>query len=205
MRSRLFSSKINLAKSSLAVSVEWDDCPAELVEKQIIATHVASFLDLYKDFTESDLGLAPGLSKKAWLTNMIKGELEEVKHGKLHLAIACIDDRVVGFIICEPVKARREDLKNDVYISLLAANPFRDFKSEEKIHIGIGRHLMESAEKRFSEMNTLTLDTRLINKAAIKFYEKLGFNSTGRRTFGGSNPDHYVGYEKANLSTVFRP
>jgi len=209
MHARIFYSKINRTKSTLEASVEWHIAPSSLLQKKIIATHLDSFLDLYRDYSEKQLGLKPGLSKAAWLTKMIEDELEEIKQGKLYLATISLEDNIAGFIVCAPVKARNEEekardknLKTDVYISLLAIKPFRYFKSQNKIHIGLGQQLIESVESKFTDANMITLDTRLINKPAMSFYEKLGFNSTGKRTLGGSNPDYYTGYEKFIMRQV---
>jgi len=209
MHARIFSSKINRTKSTLEASIEWHTMPSALLQKKIIATHLASFLDLYRDYSEKQLGLKPGLSKEAWLTKMIEEELEEIKQGKLYLATISLEDNIAGFIVCAPVKARHKeekmkdnDLKTDVYISLLAIKPFRYFRSQDKIHIGLGQQLVDSVESRFTGANMITLDTRLINKPAMSFYERLGFNSTGKRTLGGSNPDYYTGYEKFVMRQV---
>jgi len=200
MRAQLFSSKINSTKSNLEIAIEWQSILSPDLQKQITATHLASFLDLYLPYTEQQLGLKPELSKEEWLTKMIQDELHEVKQGKLFLATAHAQDKLVGFIMCAPSKARHENLKVDVYISLLAVKPIRDFKSKNKIRIGLGQQLVESAEARFTDANTLTLDTRYINQSAMAFYEKIGFNATGTRTFGGSNPKHYLGLEKPTKS-----
>lgn len=196
MQARIFSARIKPTKSKLETDIEWRTKITPELEQQIIATHVSAFMDLYRPYTEKDLGLKPGLTKEAWLTNMIKDELEQVKKGSIYLATITVHDQVAGFITCDPIKARHTDLKLDVYIGLLAVRPFRDFKTKNKIRIGLGQELVQAAEDRFVNANTFTLDTRIINPA-IGFYEHIGFSNTGRHTFGGNNPDYYVGFEKA--------
>ncbi len=198
MYTRLFSARINPAKSSLETFIEWHHAPLSTdLQKKIIAVHVASFIELYRDYSEEQLGLEFGVSKSKWLTQVIKSELAEVNERKLFLATVSVEDNVAGFIICAPVKPRHENFKNDVYISTIAVKPLCDFKSRNKIHIGLGQQLVKCIESRFPNANTITLDTRLINKPAMLFYERLGFNATGRRTLGGCNPDYYAGYEKS--------
>jgi len=192
-------------KSILETSIEWHTTPSTMLQKQIIETHVASFMDLDRDYSEELLGLTPGLTKAVWLTKMIEDELEEIKQGKLFLATISLQDNLAGFIVCAPVKARHEDLKADLYISLLAVKPFRDLVSKNKIRIGLGQQLVECVESRFTDANAITLDTRLINKPVMSFYEKLSFASTGQRTLGGSNPDYYTGYEKLVMRHSWQP
>lgn len=203
MHARIFSSKlIGKNKTKFNADIEWHLTPSDFLQKQIIAIHLASFLDLYAPYSEKQLGLKSGMTKQEWLTKMIIDELKEVKEGKLLLGTISLQDQIAGFIICAPItKERYQEFKADVYISLLAVKPFKD-KSEKKIHIGLGQQLVESAQARFVDANTLTLDTRRINKDAMKFYEKIGFSSTGKKTFGGSNPENYVGYEKNVMRTL---
>lgn len=197
MNLRIFSSKINEKKTKLETSVEWHHSLSPVLQKQIVATHVASFLDLYRAYTKEQLGLKPSLTKRQWLTKMIEEELKDVQDGKVFIATISVQDSLAGFISCMPVKARHEDFKTDIYISLLAVKPFRYLdQTKEKLHIGLGRQLIESVIAKFTDANTLTLDTRLINVPGIAFYKALGFSTTGERTFGGSNPEHYTGYEK---------
>lgn len=197
MHARIFSSKM-IPNSDLESTIEWHTSLSDKLQKQIVRAHIDSFLDIYRDYSEEQLDLKPDQTKKTWLTKMIKDELEEVNKGNLFLATVSVQDTLAGFIVCAPVKARHEDLKVDLYISLLAIKSLRFFKSQNKIHIGLGRELVNSAESKFPEANTLTLDTRLINKAAMLFYEKIGFSSTGKRTLGDNHhPDYYTGYERS--------
>lgn len=197
MNIRMFSSKINEKKTKLETSVEWHSTLSPMLEKQMIATHVASFLDLYRAYSEEQLGLMPGLTKKQWLINVIQEELKDIKDGKLFVATVCIQDNLAGFITCTPVKARHEDFKTDVYVSLLAVKPFCYLDdNREKIHIGLGRQLIESVIAKFPGANTITLDTRVINTPGIAFYKTLGFSVTGKRTFAVNNPERYTGCEK---------
>lgn len=226
MHLRSFFSKVNEEKTSLQTTIEWHTQLTPLLEKQIIQTHVTSFLDLYREYSEEQLGLKVGKTKKAWLTEMIKGELEDVKAGKVFLATVSIENNVAGFITCLPVTQRydrasssqivqrwrqiqptkvkscQESIRQDVYMSLLAVKPIRDPKTGKKIQIGLGRQLVERVESRFPDANALTLDTRLVNTSGIAFYQKLGFSLTGQRTFGGSNPVHYTGCEKRLMRLV---
>jgi len=194
MHGRVFSSKINPSKWGLELSLEWHKAPSVLLQKQIVAIHMKSFLDLYSDISEQQLGLKEGLTKETWLRNMISEELEEINQGKLFLATISLQDSTEGFIVCQPAKARHADFKVDVYISLLAISPCYH-PSGNKIRIGLGQKLVENVFLRFPEANTVTLDTRHINHEGIKFYEKLGFSSTSQ-TLGGSDNKYYVGYEK---------
>lgn len=198
-----------------------------LLEQQIIQTHVNSFLDLYKNHSEAQLGLATGKTKEMWLTEMIQAELIDIKEGKIFLATVSIENNLAGFITYLPVTHRHskasssqivnnwhrhnqqpdlkqweDSIRNDVYISLLAVKPFRNPRSGEKIQIGLGRQLIERVEAKMTDANALTLDTRLINKPGIAFYEKLGFSTSGQRTFAGSNPEHYTGCEKRLVRLV---
>ena len=202
MQMRLFISRRDATKSSLDTSIEWHAQPSDKIKKMIIATHISSFLDLYKDYTENDLGLASDLSKEKWLTKMIEDDLNDVSEGKLFLATISLQDTIAGFVICAPTKSRRENLKADVYISILAIKPFRDFTTESKIHIGLGKLLVKAVSEAFISANTITLDTRRINQDAMSFYERIGFSSTGDRTLGGCNPEYYIGYEKPVMRSV---
>jgi len=199
---RMFSSKINAEKSSLEMSVEWVTEPSDFLQKQIIAISVDAFLDLYSDLTEEQLGLKHGLTKKSWLTNMAQGELKELMDGNRMLAVAYLHDRLAGFVLCTHIKSKLDGFKNAVHIELLAVKPIRDLRTNEKIQVGLGKQLMETVMSRFTDANSFTLDTRLVNKQAIAFYERLGFNSTGRYTFDNLNPDHYTGYQKSIMRCV---
>jgi ribosomal protein S18 acetylase RimI-like enzyme len=213
MYARMFSSKVNKNKSKLETSLEWHNELSPMLQKQIIATHVASFLDLYRDYSEEQLGLKSGLTKQKWLTNMIEAEIEDIKEGKVLVATISIENSVAGFVTCMPAKPRhdkkdisannwQDDFTTDIYISLLAVKPTYNPRTKEKIQIGLGRQLIESVEARFTNANALTLDTRLINKPGIAFYQKIGFLTTGRRTFGGSNSEYYTGVEKRVMRPV---
>ncbi|MFO1259127.1 MAG: GNAT family N-acetyltransferase [Gammaproteobacteria bacterium] len=214
-------------KTNLDISVEWNPLLNERTKKKIIFIHVESFLDAYKHLTEKQLGLAEGLTKKSWLTNMIKDELAELKEGSIPYAGVYINDEIVGFVSCDPAKPRynlnetikNDTFKHDVYIRLLAVKPSKylfphydssikithpdaiqekvaDARLPENIRTGLGRHLMESVEKKFDNCNALTLDTRLINTGGRKFYESIGFKFENSKTYSDVNPTHYVGYEK---------
>lgn len=228
MRPRSFFSQINQEKTkSLQTTVEWHTKLTPLLEKQVTLTHVSSFLDLYKDYSEEELGLAEGITKETWLTKMIQAELEEIKKGNIFLATVSIENNVAGFVTCLPVAYRhdksvsskivglwsqdqstdskkwQDSIRKDVYISLLAVKPCHNpHKNGEKIQIGLGRQLIESVEAKFVDATALTLDTRLINTSGIAFYEKLGFSTTGERTFGGTNPKNYTGCEKQLMKLV---
>ncbi len=217
MYPRSFFSKINQEKTKfLQTTVEWHTKLTPLLKKQIIQTHLASFLDLYSHKSEAELNLRQ--TKESWLTKMILAELEDIKAGNILLATVSIENNVAGFITCLPVAHRhnkatgnqivqrwqqqthprqwQDAIRKDVYISLLAVKPIRDPYTGEKIQIGFGRQLVESVEAKMTEANALTLDTRLINTSGIAFYERLGFSRSGQRTFGGSDPAHYTGCEK---------
>ena len=220
MQPRSFFSKLNPEKTKLLqTTVEWHTTLTPLMEQQIIQTHLASFLDLYRDFSEAQLGLPAGTSKKVWLTNMIQAELKDVKAGNILLATVSIENNVAGFITCLPVTHRhnkassspivnlwhqkptaatqwQDSIRKDAYISLLAVKPCRSSRTGKKTQIGLGRQLVESVEAKMADANSLTLDTRLINTPGIDFYKNLGFSTSGQRTFGGSDPDHYTGCEK---------
>lgn len=157
---------------------------------------------------------------------MIQAELNDVKAGNIFLATVNIENNVAGFITCLPLAHRhnkntssqivnlwrqnqppgltqwQESIRKDVYISLLAVKPFRDPRTGEKIQIGLGRQLIESVDAKNADANALTLDTRLINISGIVFYKKLGFSTSGQRTFGGSNPVHYTGCKKQLMRLV---
>jgi hypothetical protein len=211
MQNRLFSTKNNLKKTQFDTSVEWHKELTPALEKQIIATHLSSFIDLYKNHSEADLGtLKPGITKKAWLTKMIEDEIKDIKEGKVFIATVSVMDSIAGFITCTPVKRRDENLSrkhsnSDVYISLLAVKPFHYLMKygpsnelkvlQAKAHIGLGRQLVESVAARFPDADTITLDTRKINEDGKKFYKSLGFDPS-EKTFGGSAAEYYLGYEK---------
>lgn len=209
------------------MSVEWNPPLNERNEKKILFIFLESFLDAYKHLTEKELGLAEGLSKKTWLTNMIKSELAELKEGLIPYAVVYINEEIVGFVSCDPVKPRYDladikqnhAFKHDVYIRLLAVKPSKylfshydpgveikypdiinkkvaDATLPENIRTGLGRHLIESVEKRFANINAITLDTRLANTGGRKFYESLGFKFENSKTYSEVNPNYYVGYEK---------
>lgn len=199
---RLFSSRVNPSKSGLEVSIEWISDPAPFLQRQIVATNVDAFSDLYSDLTEEQLGLKPGLTKREWLTNMAKNELNELNDNKRMLAVAFIHDRLAGFVICTHIKSTLDGFKNAVHIELLAVKPTRNFQTGDKIQIGLGKQLMEAVLSRFFDANTFTLDTRLINKPAIAFYKQLGFECTGRYTFDNLSPDHYTGFQKPIMRCV---
>lgn len=234
MYPRSFFSTMNPQKIKLQYlqpSLEWHT-PLTLtpqIEKQIVQTHLASFLDLYKDYSEEQLGLETGKTKKNWLLEMIHSELEEFKSGKVLLATMSLENNIAGFITCYPATPRHKDrdsikkivnywseenpdhyrkskwhnsISNDVYISLLAVKPFYDSRTNKKIQIGLGRQLIESAEIRLTNATALTLDTRLINISGIAFYKKLGFLTTEKNTFHGANPAHYIGCEKKLITWV---
>lgn len=221
MRSKNFFSTINPQKTKfLQTSIEWQPKLTRSLEQQITQTHMSAFLDLYQHCSEEALGLAPHQTKESWLREMIKAELNELKTGKVFLATVSIEHCVVGFITCLPaahrhdkvssqsiihswrhhqaseIKQWQDTMRKDVYISLLAVKPFRNPHTKEKIQIGLGRALIESVEHKMTKANSLTLDTRLVNKPGIEFYKRLGFSTTGRYVFGGSSPDHYIGCEK---------
>lgn len=203
MQSRLFSSKSS-DKTQLDVTIEWRTHLSAHEKKQVIRTGVEAFLDLYKDHTEEALGLTPGLVKRTWLTDMMtQSALPMFENGGLHLAIATVNDSVAGIIMCKPVTARQEDLKTDLYISILTVKPLYSLLDPaQKIRIGLGKQLLESAIARFSEANTVTLDTRRINTSGIAFYQALGFAVTEDATYGGYDLGKYVGLEKSVMRTI---
>lgn len=248
MYSRSFLSVFNKDKTKfLQATVEWHTAftITPLLEKQIIKTHVASFLDLYRDYSEADLGRKDGETKKTWLTGMIEAELAEIKKGNIFLATVSIENNVAGFITCLPAKLRhtkassssitqvwgkkrkstssaaldatrhsttqheatkpkkwQDSIRKDVYISLLAIKPCYSSHTKNKIQMGLGRLLVESAEAKMTDANALVLDTRLINKPGIAFYQTLGFSTTGKRTFDDADSAHYTGCEKRVMRMV---
>lgn len=217
-----------MIKSNLEISIEWNQPLNDKMMKRITLIHVDSFLDVYKNLTELQLGLATHVTKRAWLTKMIQEEIEELKTGAIPYACIYINDEIIGFVTCDQSKPRHDIktakqnqlFKNDVYIRLLAIKPskylFDHYDTNksidnypiflknklntgelpENIRTGLGRLLVESVDKKFPDANALTLDTRLINTNARKFYEHIGFTFKESITFGGSNPNHYVGYEQ---------
>jgi len=227
MRARLFSAQLKPSKFKeelntkneaenkkitdypLEMVVEWHGTAlSDLVKKKVSATHIESFLDLYQPYTEADLGKS-GITKKMWLSKMIRDELKLVEKGELFLATASVQDQLIGFAICKPVAVREVKIesdryKADVHISLLAVKPLRLKPEAEKSRIGVGLLLVESIESRFTEANVVTLDTRYINTDGIKFYGKVGFKSTGKRTFDTTDTEHYLGFEKPLNRMGFR-
>jgi len=99
----LSHSKFNTEKTkTLHTTVEWHTQLTPLLVQQITQTHVDSFLDLYKDYSEEQLGLKDP-TKKIWLTEMIEAELEDIKAGKIFLATISIEKNVAGFVTCLPI------------------------------------------------------------------------------------------------------
>ncbi len=188
MKSRLFKSWMS-DKARQVTSIEWYVSLPENIEKEIIRIDEQAFGDLYAECTEADLWLEPGIKKADWIRRLATSKLGQFKQGHHHIATISIDDKIVGFVMCAPVKPRGSDLKNDVFVSLLAVKPLRDFNGE-KLRVGLGRQLMESLMQRFEDGNTIILDTRTMNKPALEFYHNLGFKALGNA------PLVYVNLEK---------
>jgi ribosomal protein S18 acetylase RimI-like enzyme len=100
MHARIFSAKINTDKTQLETAVEWHSVLSDALKQQIMQIHVNSFLAIYKDHSEKELGLKAGLTKREWLKNMIQEELSDVEKGKVQLAAVHVDGHVAGFVSC---------------------------------------------------------------------------------------------------------
>lgn len=202
MHPRLFAAKIDTKKSGLETAITWHTTLSDTLRRQIIAVHVDSFMDAYRNLSEEMLGLKPGVNKKEWLTKMIESELDEFNKGERTLAAITLNDCIAGYIMCSAVKARHTNLKTDLYIEMLAVKPLRDFYCGAKIQLGLGRQLMDSAIAKFDSANSIILDTRVLNTPAKEFYERIGFNCTGKLTFGDYDSKHYTGFEKSVMRRV---
>ncbi len=93
--------------------------------------------------------------------------------------VACGAERVVGFAIMYFGEEH-------AHLSLLAVR--RAYQ-----HTGIGRHLMQWLEESalVAGIGSIRLELRAGNRAALRFYERLGFVEVGRI------PEYYGGVETA--------
>src|SRR5690348_16774872 len=100
MRASFFKASILPGTKALEVVVEWHECPSSDLQLRIIQLHVESFDVLYQPFSEQDLGLKEGVTKKSWLRAMVVEELEKVLTGELHLATISLGGALAGYAIC---------------------------------------------------------------------------------------------------------
>lgn len=179
--------------NALEVTIEWHQHPTKNLQSRIIQLHVESFDHLYLSFSEQELGLKDGLTKKAWLQAMVVEDLEKVLAGELHLATISLNGALAGYAICTKTQIKEDH--SEVYLNLLAVKPFKNLKTGEPLRVGLGRQLIDSVINRHEDATAITLDTRRINKPAIAFYEQLGFECKNRN-FSEVSPVYYVGVEK---------
>lgn len=144
MQHRLFFAKLtDKTKFKFQIQVVWNPIINAHIKRKIIALHVASYLDVYKNVSAFQLGKNDGnkpLSiaeemhiKKAWLTKMIEDKLKEIKGGKVSFALAYLEDEIVGMICCGKEKPRFSpkkeismgQFKRDVYIHFLTIKPIK--------------------------------------------------------------------------------
>jgi hypothetical protein len=146
-------------QSNLEISIEWNPPLNEKTTQRMILVHVESFLDVYRNITEQQLGLAVGLTKKAWLTKMITDEIEEIKNDNIPYACAYIQDQLIGFATCDrehprynPTMAKANHLfKNDIYVRLLAIRPIKYLFKHYDINKIIDNYPIEIQKKLNSE------------------------------------------------------
>lgn len=193
MQTSFFKASILPGTKALEAVVEWHACPSSDLQLRIIQLHVESFDALYQPFSEQDLGLKEGVTKKPWLRAMVVEELEKVLTGELHLATISLGGALAGYAICTQTQIKKD--QSEVYLNLLAVKPFKHLKTGEHLRVGLGRQLIDSLINRHEDATAVNLDTRRINKSAIAFYEQLGFECKPKN-FSEVNPVHYIGVEK---------
>jgi ribosomal protein S18 acetylase RimI-like enzyme len=101
--------------------------------------------------------------------------------------VACHDDKIVGFIICEKQK------NNNIHILSFAI--YENYRRR-----GIGSQLLESIASGF---NTVTLYVHTINDSGINFYKKNGFKitETMNNYYGGFFKDSNDAYKMVKILT----
>ena len=97
---------------------------------------------------------------------------------------ARIGEELVGAAILEPLKEE----PSTIYVRQFAVHP--NYQNQ-----GIGRGMMETIERVFTEFDQLVLLVRSINNPAIHFYENLKYERSGYM-----HPDYrnkpYIGFRK---------
>lgn len=149
-----------------------------------------SFSKAYEPFSPEDLKLSFA-SKKAWLDATFQEEEQDFKAQRSPIWLLQVIDgssqEIIGVATVEPDHG---DSTTTLYVRQMAVNPPYQTK-------GIGREMMEAIEKRFSAQGfrDIVLLVREVNKPAIDFYTKIGF-----QPHGYEHPDYvgkpYIGFRK---------
>ena len=166
-------------KSAESITLQWESDSDWEREEEIF---VRSFLEVYKDFSEEQLGVKQ--DKEEWLRSAFRKKIDAFKKGdgKIFLASVKKGDKVVGFSAFNETEN-----KGEVNIKQLAVDP-------EYWRQGIGKKLIFSINKKIDGIQKYVLVTRYINIGARNFYIKLGFKECGYEC-EGLDPKNYVGYE----------
>ncbi len=101
-----------------------------------------------------------------WSINSFRGELE---NPNAHYFVAIIDDKVVGY-------GGMWYIINEAHITNIAVDPNYQKK-------GVASEILKAIIKKSHELEIIgvTLEVRESNEAALKLYEKFGFENEGIR------------------------
>lgn len=92
---------------------------------------------------------------------------EELHNPPAHFSVALCDGEVAGYLGCHHIV-------DEAFITNVAVFPaFR--------RRGVGRALVQAAQRDAAAMTRLTLEVRVSNRAAISLYRSLGFAEEGVR------------------------
>ena len=148
-------------------------------ERMIRKAHEDDFSGIHKVFVEVHkfhMDRAPGMFKD--IDPLTKDELSDILKDEDKLFIVSDNDGIDGFLDATIVEkiSKTTGFKRFLFIDHLGV-----LKSTQKS--GVGRQLMEEAEKFAKENNCtmLVLDVWGFNENAIGFYEHLGFGERTRK------------------------
>jgi ribosomal protein S18 acetylase RimI-like enzyme len=144
-----------------------------------------SFLSAYQAYTENDLKISYS-TKEAWLKAAFGEEVQDFKNQETPIQLLVVQHKgkVVGGAFFEPDRT----LENAIYIRQMGIDP--DYARSR-----IGEKMINTIKANDPSIKAIVLVTRIVNKQAINFYEKLGFIK-GSYTHPDYSPQTYVGYKK---------
>lgn len=138
-----------------------------------------------RDMRPTDCEAVAALDKEAFSKPMsVQGYEREYTNPNSTTLVADLDGRVIGF-------ANIWNICGDVTLNNLAVT------ADERSN-GVGTALLRAAFERFAGCDFITLEVRMSNEGAIRFYKRFGFRQVGiRRDF------YDLPKEDALLMTVY--
>lgn len=142
---------------------------------------VNAFKECYKPFPPSTFDQPDFESVVQWLGSTFDDFYRKADPNSYWLT-ANEENQIIGFLMIE-----MEQFPKEIYLSFLAVHP----RFQRK---GAASAMLQAVIQRFPETEKLTLVTRIINRQAIAFYERFGFEKTDYMHEGYSSKA-YVGLE----------